>query len=374
MHRNLSIYLDLIRFLAALLVFAVHANYQRFTGGLPGGNHFRDLGNDAVMVFFVLSGFVIAYTASQRETTLHEYAAGRLARLYSVAVPAIILTMVADAAGSVLDPSLYTGRWDEYDDPWGRLLASLSFTNELWFSYTRPFSNGPFWSLGYEAWYYALFGAAWFLRGPVRGLSVAGICLLVGPKILLLLPVWWLGVWAWRRATVAPPGLGASAVLCVGSLAVYLAFRLADGPDRLLQLSRAWLGAQTLYDQLSWSRHFLSSQVIGACVAAHFLGAVGLARRLPACPALIERPVRYAAGFTFALYLLHYPLLQFFAALTSAAGWQAQQAMVVAGGALAVVWLLGPGIERQKAPLKAWFLGWMAPLPRPAPGGTRFAG
>lgn len=366
MTRNLSVYLDLVRFMAALLVFAVHANYQRFTGGLPGGEHFSDLGNDAVMVFFVLSGFVIAH-ATRRETSLQDYAASRFARLYSVVVPALILTMVADAAGSVLEPSLYTGRWYEYDDPWGRLAAGLTFSNELWFSYTRPFSNGPFWSLGYEAWYYALFGAAWFLRGQVRVWCVAGICLLVGPKILLLLPVWWAGVWACRRAD-QPPGPAAAAALFLGSAAVVVAFRWAEGPDHLLQLCRDWLGEEWLYDKLSWSRHFLSSYVIGACVALHFVGAAGLARHLRACPAAIERPVRYAAGFTFALYLMHYPLLQFFAALTPALGLEAQRALVVVAGSLGVVWLLGARIERQKGPLKALFLGWMSPAPRPALG------
>ena len=148
MHRNLSIYLDLVRFLAALMVFVVHANYERFTGGIPVLWHFKDLGNDAVMVFFVLSGFVIAYVADQKERTIEEYAASRFARLYSVVVPALILTMLLDAAGSVLEPSLYSGRWYEYDDTLRRILASLSFTNELWFSYTRPFSNGPVWPLG----------------------------------------------------------------------------------------------------------------------------------------------------------------------------------------------------------------------------------
>jgi peptidoglycan/LPS O-acetylase OafA/YrhL len=366
MHRNLSVYLDLVRFLAAVLVFAVHANYQRFTGGLPGGSYFSDLGNDAVMVFFVLSGFVIAYVATHKERTLQEYAASRFARLYSVAVPALILTMLADAAGSWLDPDLYTGRWYAYDEPWARLAAALSFTNELWFSYTRPFSNGPFWSLGYEAWYYVLFGAAWFLRGPTRLWSLAGICLLIGPKILLLLPVWCFGVWACRRATTTVLPLGASLALFFGSLLVYLAFRWLDGPDRLLEMSRDWLGEDVLYDQLSWSRHFLSSYVIGACVAVHFVGAAGLAKRLPACAALIERPVRYAAGFTFALYLMHYPLLQFFAAFTSATGLEAWRAMLVVGGPLAVVWGVGGAVERQKGPLKAMFLGWMSPAPRPA--------
>ncbi len=366
MHRNLSIYLDLVRFSAAMLVFVVHATYQRFTGGLPFFRQFAHLGNDAVMAFFVLSGFVIAHVVATKERTIEEYAASRLARLYSVVVPALILTIVLDAAGSVLEPSLYTGRWYEYDDPLVRVLVSLSFSNELWFSYTRPFSNGPFWSLGYEAWYYVLFAAAYFLRGNARYVTVAAICLLIGPKILLLLPVWLLGVWAYQRSRTFTPGVGAGFLLFFGSIALYLIFRLADGPDHLHEYSEQIFGKEVLYDKLSWSRRFLSSYFIGICVAANFIGAVALAPHLRKCPGFLERPIRYAAGFTFALYLLHYPLLQFFAALSPAAGMEEHRTAFVAFGSLAVVWMLGAGIERQKAPLKALLLSWMRDRRRPA--------
>jgi peptidoglycan/LPS O-acetylase OafA/YrhL len=55
---------------------------------------FTYMGSEAVMAFFVLSGFVIAYVADQRETTLQAFAAARLARLYSVIIPAMLLTRV----------------------------------------------------------------------------------------------------------------------------------------------------------------------------------------------------------------------------------------------------------------------------------------
>lgn len=366
MSRNLSVYLDLVRFMTAMLVFVVHANYQRFTGGLPVLHHLKDLGNDAVMVFFVLSGFVIAHVVATKERSAAVYAASRLARLYSVAVPALLLTVLLDLAGAQLDPSLYTGRWFEFDQPLLRVVAALSFTNELWFSYTRPFSNGPFWSLGYEAWYYVLFAAVHFLRGRTRVWAVAAVCLVIGPKILLLLPVWWMGVWAYRRSQSVPIGAVHALVLCAGSLGAYLLFRLADGPDRLLGLAEEWLGSAVLHDQISWSRRFLASYVIGACVAIHFVGAAALAPHLKRLPRGLERAIRYAAGFTFSLYLLHYPLLQFFAALVPVVGMEAHRAAVVALGSLAVVLVVGAGIERRKEPLRALLLAGFAALRRPA--------
>jgi peptidoglycan/LPS O-acetylase OafA/YrhL len=358
MHRNLSIYLDLVRFLSAMLVFVVHANYQRFTGGLPVLGHLSDLGNDAVMAFFVLSGFVIAFVVNQKERNVREYAASRLARLYSVVVPALILTMLLDAVGSQIAPDLYTGRWFAYDNPLWRVLASLTFTNELWFSYTRPFSNGPFWSLGYEPWYYALFGAAHFLSGHLRYFAVGAICLVMGPKILLLLPVWLLGVWAYRRTVNSTMSLSKGVALFFGSMAAYLSFRLLEGPDYLLELSKEIFGEDVLYDKLSWSRKFMSSYVIGVCVALHFVGAATIAERWPRIPARLERPIRYAAGFTFALYLMHYPLLQFFAGLTPVIGWEEHRAAFVALGTLISVWLVGARVERQKGPLRDLFLHW----------------
>ena len=36
--------------------------------------------------------------------------------------------------------------------PLGRMLAAVTFTNELWFNSVRLFTNGPYWSLGYEFW------------------------------------------------------------------------------------------------------------------------------------------------------------------------------------------------------------------------------
>ena len=63
MSRAFSIYLDAIRFLAALLVLFYHANWIYRPGIL-----FTSLGHEAVVIFFVLSGFVIAYVAETRET------------------------------------------------------------------------------------------------------------------------------------------------------------------------------------------------------------------------------------------------------------------------------------------------------------------
>ena len=84
MNKNLSLYLDLIRVLAAVEVLLDHVvdysprNYFY---------HIGQLGHESVMVFFVLSGFVIAYSAETKDRHLGDYAVSRFARLWSVLLP-----------------------------------------------------------------------------------------------------------------------------------------------------------------------------------------------------------------------------------------------------------------------------------------------
>ncbi len=56
-----SVYLDLVRFGAALLVFLEHARLSGLVASVPGMDH---LAGEAVAIFFVLSGYIIASTTS----------------------------------------------------------------------------------------------------------------------------------------------------------------------------------------------------------------------------------------------------------------------------------------------------------------------
>ena len=364
MNRAFSIYLDLTRFLAALVVFIVHAGYERFTDGLPILWRLQDFGNDAVMVFFVLSGFVIAYVADQKEKTIPDYVASRLARLYSVGLPALVLTVLLDAIGTQISPAEYDGWWFTASYPALRFIVNLFFANELWFLSIRAFSNGPYWSLGYEFWYYVLFAASFFLRGRVRIAAVAVLCLLIGPKILLLFPIWLLGVWVYHRIKSQPVRSTWGCSLFVGSMVLYALFRQLDGPERLLALTTRGLGDAFVLNQLGWSGMFASSYITGLLVALNFMGAAALAPPLGRLLLPLEKPIRYLAGFTFPLYLFHYPLLQFLATFSKRFLPGQAQGAVVLLGTLLVIWVVGAWAERQKAPLKRFWLRLILPLSR----------
>lgn len=107
MNRGFSLYLDTLRFLAALAVFVSHLAYARFTNGNLQWIRDINLGSDAVVVFFVLSGYVIAYTTFARDRGRAAYAEARIARLYSVVIPALLLTFALDTFGSSLQPQIY---------------------------------------------------------------------------------------------------------------------------------------------------------------------------------------------------------------------------------------------------------------------------
>lgn len=148
---GISYYLDLVRLLAALSVFGFHLGYGKFVGGPFASLHV--FGSNAVIVFFVLSGFVISHVLSTSETNARAYAVARLSRLYSVVVPALFIVALLDTFGARAAPDLYvtplTG--DSF-------VADLFFVNALWNHASTFGSMSTYWSLGYEAPYYVIAG------------------------------------------------------------------------------------------------------------------------------------------------------------------------------------------------------------------------
>jgi peptidoglycan/LPS O-acetylase OafA/YrhL len=339
--RSLSTYLDAMRFTAAMVVFVSHVALPRLTGDLLPLGSLIELADSAVIAFFVLSGFVISYAAQTRDRNFGEYALSRLARLYSVAVPALLLTVVADAIGRHLDPALYAGWWSHGGHPVVRIFACLLFANELWFESIRPFSDGPYWSLGYEFWYYALFAVAFYLRGRERWVAGALVALLVGPKILVLFPIWLLGVAIHRVRTHLSKAMGWA--LFLGSIGGAIALLLTSlGPMLYWWMDRPIV--HLIGD--GYSRHLPLKYATGLVVAANILGFAIIQHRISL--QAIERPVRWLAGMTFSLYLFHYPLLHMYASALPGEVDSPVRAMALVTLTLVTVAALATVTERKK--------------------------
>ncbi len=309
MNRQFSVYLDLVRFLAALLVYVYHSN-QRFLieSVLPASN----FGHSSVIVFFVLSGFVIAFVTATKESTWASYAASRIARVFSVTVPTIVLTLALDSVGRSLYPEIYAGY--PYDQFLLRIIGSVLMLNEVWLISITSFSNVPYWSICYEWWYYVTFAMVIFLPARV-GLLVASITLLaLGPKLILLAPIWWLGVLLYHWRFLRELSLGASWLLVVVSICGIVLYHVFGVGDWASDGLKGVLG-DDLHRSMTFSKFFVADYLLGILVFMNFAGVRNLAPFHGRFMLSIEKPVRFVANYTFTLYLLHQPLFLFWGAV-----------------------------------------------------------
>ena len=327
-----SAHLDAIRAIASWAVmwghlrglFFVNFDSLRHADLFLKGVYFvTGFGHEAVMVFFVLSGFLISSRVfrdcAEGSWSWSTYAVARATRLYVVLIPGLLLGFFWDTLGSHLFAAtgLYTHPVPGLEsgiaaDNLGlrTFLGNLVFVQTI---FCGTFgSNGPLWSLANEFWYYVLFpvllavrtgfvSRAWLRTGAMALMAVA-ICWFLGVEKLLGFLVW----------------LAGSA----------LAFAYA----RLRMRSRNWVICGSL----------LSAGALGLCLLAVRSSkinprvsdlAVGLAFSLFLLWILnldwIGSSARYGkishalAGFSYSLYVLHFPLLLCIRAwLVPGARWQ----------------------------------------------------
>jgi peptidoglycan/LPS O-acetylase OafA/YrhL len=306
---GMSIWLDLVRVCAAFAVVLFHLAAVQMGGAwLRVGR----IGDAAVIVFFVLSGFVIAYVADTREGTIQVYAASRLARLWSILIPALAVTLIVDRIGLYLDPTVYEG-WGRWLAPLSsplQLVATAAFVNELWFAVIPPLSNAPAWSIGFEFWYYAIFGAAYYLKRHVRILTVFILCLVAGPKILLLMPVWLFGVAAYwiSRSFQARPVLGLMLMAAAAAAAILIVAAKLAIKQQLHVLESDLLGEHVFYS-IGHAQGFILHTVLGVIVGISFVGFSGF--QDAALPMLrpFRRVISWISYYTLSIYLFHFPLM-----------------------------------------------------------------
>jgi peptidoglycan/LPS O-acetylase OafA/YrhL len=350
-----SLFLDLLRVFAAVGVVLVHTGTTRFSPVLaldPAVGHY------CVVVFFVLSGYVIAHATFSRPQTVASYAIARLARLYSVLLPALLISAALLIAGRAINPAFYAS-FDRGHEPL-RFGLSLVFLNESWSLSAAPPTNSPLWSLAYEFWYYALFGAWVFTRSRLAAaLLCAGIAVLIGPKILLLLPAWLLGVAAQRLAgrarlhpSAAKVGLGAT----LAAIALWLRY---GGP----------FPGKVGYPPYFFSNAWISDFVLGVLVASLivFFHQASAQWRFPS---VVSVPIRSGANMTFSLYLLHHPILVFLAAALTYDHTSRTQTGLLLITLFLLVALVSAVTEARRHTLAGWLrraLDVASGMPRPAP-------
>jgi peptidoglycan/LPS O-acetylase OafA/YrhL len=216
-------------------------------------------------------------------------------------------------------------------------LAALLFMNQFWYAQIAPGSDIPYWSLGYEVWYYVLFGIAFFAPGRWKLAGIAVIAVIVGPKIMAMFPLWLLGAGCYhltKRSKVRPMIGG---TMFFGSLALWLAYEVwivrYGWP---LDIDPAFIDQAGL----------IQAYLVGALFAVNLVGFAawgrsGFLKRQ-------DRVIRWLAGATFSVYLFHYPIMHFLAAELSwpPAAWRTR--FVIIFGTLVSTFVLAELSERRK--------------------------
>ncbi len=220
------------------------------------------------------------------------------------------------------------------------------------------FPTGRYGRFGFEAWYYALFGAYIFSRGRKRVILVCLIGLIAGPKILLLFPSWLLEVWLYTSREKFKLSRSAGVVLFVASPALIAVFKALHYQVYLLNITREFFDPYFFDVYLKYARSFVWQNLIGVLVTAHLAGAMAIADELDLLLSPMARFIRVAAGFTLSIYLLHHPTEMMIAAILHNHPDGPIKTAVVISGAVALAVSIGFFIEPRRYWLKAFLSNW----------------
>jgi peptidoglycan/LPS O-acetylase OafA/YrhL len=147
--------LDVLRGLAAFAVMIFHYTVRYHELFAPGGPvlHGSSLGENAVHLFFMISGFVIFMTLSKTRTAL-DFVVSRFSRLFPVYWVAVLLTF------TVVSVSPLPGRTPTLT----QLIVNLTMLQK-WLHF--PEVDGVYWTLAIELSFYAIMLGV-FLAGQLR--------------------------------------------------------------------------------------------------------------------------------------------------------------------------------------------------------------
>jgi peptidoglycan/LPS O-acetylase OafA/YrhL len=326
----LSRALDVMRGIAALAVVVQHARTYLFADlrllppqplAVRAVYFLTGFGHAAVMVFFVLSGFLVGGSAlaaiEDGRFTWRRYLLQRGTRLWIVLLPALALTALWDRAGLLVVAHPQTLAAHAHTVAFGAHAWTVEGHGPMAFVGNAFFlmnvlvptfgTNGSLWSLANEFWYYVLFPLAALAvidRRDVRRAVVpvalfAAVAMLVGREILS-----WGSIWLMGAAVARAPRLRLSRRVAV-ALATVAALALA---------------AVLVHDRLTANDVALARDVV---VGALFSLVLYALRCIPEretadsiddeatgrAPSRLAAPFLALAGFGYTLYLVHEPPL-----------------------------------------------------------------
>lgn len=316
----LSDWLDLVRGLAAIEVLLFHSYQLLFQEQLPSASYDPVIvyvysalwsisahGPSAVIVFFVLSGYLVGGPALVRARTGKlngvDYLSARAARLYVVLIPALVLSLFFFVSAR------HAGGWQmfvdthQHLDEGSKIFAAgygpaTAFCNALFLqtiSCSMFAGNMALWSLSNEFWYYLLIFAFLSVRRSSWWILLIAMIFFLfvfaehsdklgyhtGLKFFFYFAIWSLGTVVY--AISAP-------ILLWSMLFVF-------GVAGTVIVAHAGLLAP-------WAANDL---IIGLVTAAAIVGLEFTKVELPS----VLRFGKETAKWSFSLYAIHYPILVF---------------------------------------------------------------
>lgn len=287
-----SAVLDLLRALAAQAVCVGHAIMFFRSDWMPSSLPLMQ--NAGVLLFFALSGFLIAHTLQKKATNpdygFLQYALERFARIYSGLVPSLAFVMLCDAIIGQRDSLL-------------SLLANLLmhqgykgiFPNAL---PREPFGSAPqLWTLAIEWHIYLSVGAAFFLFQR-RG------------KTALLIPILLFygqtsSHYLWGAYQPDGVGRGLFSLWIGGAATYYLTERLhiARSPAIFFALASfcsflALTGPGEEYRFVAYTLLLIA-----------FVGVVSWSQRTNGISIVASLRIKFFADYSFTLYLIHHTVM-----------------------------------------------------------------
>jgi len=187
-------HIEALRGLAAMYVVLHHCKVGKGTWL----SYFTMQGQAAVMLFFIVSGFVIYYSVHKTpKIKFKKYFWKRFKRIYFILFAALVISYLAAVI-----------RYDAWVDPnIKQLVINLLNLQDLdrhpGYIDIPYFKNAPLWSLTYEWWFYMLFFPIFkFMKDKTQDYFVLGISLF-GMLSYWLFPnqvsiiLWYFIIWWW---------------------------------------------------------------------------------------------------------------------------------------------------------------------------------
>ncbi len=351
--------LDSIRWLSAAAVALGHgaglvvARAPHARGVFDPLSFLVDLRGPAVLLFFVISGYLVGGGVLVRGAAFRwrRYAVTRFARIYIVLVPAVLLIAALDWSAHLIDPAspVYGGHWQS--DVAGNHAAITRYLPLNWLvtllsieSWVAPpiGTGDPLWSLGYEWVYYFTFPllalpfarrSLWWPLAPVAAIALA--MTLAGGKFQAM----YMGIWvAGAYARVLTEHARVPRWVQFGGVALAIAGLL--------------LG-HLVHQQLS------TLFGLGAAIA---LARFGAGER-----AIFPRLDRRLADRSYSLYVTHFSVMMWLVFFANRAGWVGPAGLPLGATSLALVaalgvaaalvaWAFGRAFEDRTAALRDWLL------------------